>query len=269
MTNTYPLASSDRERRRLKMQAEALVPLTERMLAGAGIGPGSRVLELGCGSGDVTLLIANRVGPTGEVIAMDRDPSQVDAAAERLNAAGHRNVRFVVAEMDGFQQPERTFDAVVGRYFLLYMSNPEATIDRAAQWLRPGGSLAFLEMDFFRGVRSRMWPPASAETNQAIEFIGDVMLDAGINSDMAARLPSILSHHGEVQAEISAPIQFGATSVELPLEAVRSVIPTARKLGRADADRHNVDALLCAELASRNAHTVTIPPMSVAAWVRI
>lgn len=268
MTNTYPLASTDRERRRLKMQAEALIPLTERMLTGAGIGPGSRVLEFGCGSGDVTLLIADRVGPTGEVIAMDRDPSQVEAATERLNSAGHRNVKFVVAEMEGFQ-PERTFDAIVGRYFLLYMSNPEATIAQAVQWLRPGGSLAFLEMDFFRGVRSRMWPPASVETSQAIEFIGDVMLDAGINSDMAARLPSILSHYGEVQAEISAPIQFGAASVELPLEAVRSVIPTARKLGRADADRHNVDALLCAELASRNAHTVTIPPMSVAAWVRI
>jgi len=238
------------------------------MLTGAGIGPGSQVLEFGCGGGDFTLLLAKRVGSTGEVIAMDRDQSQVEAATERLHSAGHRNVKFVVADMESFQ-PLRTFDAVVGRYFLLYVSNPEATIDRAVKWLRPGGSLAFLEMDFFRGVRSRIWPPASVETIQAIEFIGDVMLDAGVNPDMAARLPSILSQHGEVEAEISAPIQFGAASLELPLEAVRSVIPMARKLGRADSDHHNVDALLSAELASRDDHTVTIPPMSVAAWVRI
>ena len=268
MTQDYPLVNGDKERRRLKMQAAALVPLTERMLAGAGIGPGSRVLELGCGGGDVTRLIAHRVGSAGEVLAMDRDPSQVEAAAECVLSAGHRNVKFVVAEMENFQ-PQGMFDAVVGRYFLLYMPNPEATIDAAVKWVRPGGCLAFLEMDFFRGVRSRIWPPASAETNQALEFIGDVLLDAGINADMATRLPSILSRHGEVEAEVSAPIQFGAASVELPLEAVRSVIPVARKLGRADADRHNVDALLSAEWASRDGHTVTIPPLSVAAWVHV
>lgn len=264
----YPLASSERERRRLKMQAEALVPLTERMLTGAGIVPGSRVLELGCGSGDVTELIARRVGPHGEVVAMDRDPSQVAAASDRLKSAGHHNVRFVVEEIADLE-PAGLFNAVVGRYVLMYVPSPESVIAQAAKWLVPGGSLAFLEMDFFRGVRSRIWPPASNETVQAIEFIADVMLDAGTNPDMAARLPSILSRYGDVTADLSAPIQFGARSVELPLEAVRSVTPIAHKLGRSDAHLHDVDALLAAEVDSRDQHTVTVPPLSVAAWVRV
>lgn len=268
MTQNYPLASTERERRRLKMQAAALVPLTERMLAGAGIAPGSRVLELGCGGGDVTELIAKRVGPTGEVVAMDRDPSQVAVAADRVHSAGYRNVRFLVEEMASFQ-PVGLFNAVVGRYFLMYVQSPEAAVAKAAKWLHPGGSLAFLEMDFFRGVRSRIWPPASTKTVQAIEFIADVMLDAGTHPDMAARLPSILSHYGEVTAELSAPLQFGASSVELPLEAVRSVVPTARKLGRPDADAHDVDELLATEVGARDSHTVTVPPLSVAAWVRM
>ncbi len=74
---------------------------------------------------------------------------------------------------------------------------------------------------------------------------------------------------GSVQVQTSAPLQYGARSIELPLEAVRSVTPMARKLGRADADHHDVDALLARELAGRDEHTVTVPPMSVAAWVQL
>ena len=264
----YPLHSSEKERGRLKMQGLAILPLTENMLAGAGIKPGSQVLELGCGSGDMTLLLAHRVGPNGEVVALDRDQAQLDAAALRVADAGFRNVKFVLADLDNFE-PTRTFDAIAGRYFLLYVASPEAAIARVAKWVRPGGTMAFLEMDFFRGVHSSIWPLASPETHQAIVFIGDVMLDAGINPHMAARLPSILTRYGSVQVQTSAPPQYGARSIELPLEAVRSVTPVARKLGRADADHHDVDALLARELAGRDEHTVTVPPLSVAAWVQL
>lgn len=264
----YPLHSSEKERDRLKMQGLAILPLTENLLTGADVQPGSQVLELGCGSGDMTLLLASRVGPGGEVTAVDRDPAQLDAAALRIADSGFRNVKFVLADMDDFE-PARTFDAIVGRYFLLYVASPEAAVARVANWVRPGGTMAFLEMDFFRGVHSSIWPPASPETHEAIVFIGDVMLDAGINPYMAARLPSILTRYGSVQVQTSAPLQYGARSIELPLEAVRSVTPMARKLGRADADHHDVDALLARELAGRDEHTVTVPPMSVAAWVQL
>lgn len=263
----YPLHSSERERHRLKMQAQALIPLSERLLSGAGIAYGAQVLELGCGSGEMTLLLAAAVGPAGRVTAMDSDPAQIEAATEKLADAGFSNVRFVLADMNNFV-PEQIFDAIVGRYFLLYIADPEGALARMVRWGKPGGALAFLEMDFYRGVRSSIWPPVAAETNSAIEFIADVMLDAGINPHMGVRLPSMLAHYGTVHAETAAPLQFGASSIELPLEAVRSVIPMARKLGRSDAYRYDVDALIAAELQGRDCRTVTMPPLSVAAWVR-
>jgi len=268
MTKDYPLASTTKERRRLKIQAEALVPLTERMLSAAGITSGSRVLELGCGSGEVTKLIARCVGPTGEIVAVDRDAVQIAAAAEQLRELGRNNVRHVVADINDFV-PTQQFDAVVGRYFLLYVPSPESVLQRAANWLRPGGALAFIEMDLYRGVGSRIWPPPSERTARAIKFIGHVLLDAGAHSDMSVRLPSMLSHFGKVHFEVGAPLQFGAASIELPLEAVRSVQPIARKLGRADADEYDVDRLLADEMQGRDEHTVTIPPVSIAAWVRV
>ncbi|MES2040421.1 MAG: class I SAM-dependent methyltransferase [Pseudomonadota bacterium] len=264
----YPLSSSERERHRLKMQAQALIPLSERMLSGAGIAHGAQVLELGCGSGEMTLLLASAVGPTGRVTALDSDPAQIKAATEKLADAGFCNVNFVLSDMNNFV-PGQVFDAIVGRYFLLYIADPEGALARMVRWVKPGGVLAFLEMDFCRGTRSSIWPPVAAETNSAIEFIADVMLDAGINPHMGVRLPSMLAHYGAVHAETAAPLQFGASSIELPLEAVRSVIPMARKLGRSDACRYDVDALITAELQGRDHRTVTMPPLSVAAWVRI
>jgi ubiquinone/menaquinone biosynthesis C-methylase UbiE len=268
MTKTYPLESSERERRRLKLQGDALIPLTERMLELAGVGPGSRVLELGCGGGDVTLLLGRRVGRSGSVLAIDSNREQIDYAEARVTEAGLRNVTFAHVDLNEFNPTER-YDAVVGRYILIYVENPEKIVERASQWVVPGGAMAFLEMNFFRGVRSTIWPQASAMTNRAIEFIADVMLDAGIIPHMAARLPSMLARYGRVQTETAAPLQFGASSVELPLEAVRSVIPVAHKLGRIDADYYDVDALLADELVGRDHRTVTVPPLSVVASVRL
>ena len=268
MTQHYPLQSSERERRRLKMQSQALIPMSLRLLDGAGVGPGSRVLELGCGNGELTKLIAQRVGPSGQVVAIDRDPAQIDAAGQTLHAEGLGNVVLQVAEAEAFS-PDRPFDAVIARYFLLYATDPEAMVAKAATWLRPAGAMGFLEMDFYRGVGSRIWPLPLPETERAIGFIADAMLDAGVQPHLSARLPSLLSRYGEVEAELAAPLQMGAESVELPLEAVRSVQATARRIGRADHADHDVDRLLQAELSRRDRHTVTIPPLSVAAWVRL
>ncbi len=65
----YALGSTDAEHERLIRQAPRLGPLTERSFREAGIGPGQRVLDLGSGVGDVAMLAARLVGPSGEVVS--------------------------------------------------------------------------------------------------------------------------------------------------------------------------------------------------------
>jgi tRNA A58 N-methylase Trm61 len=65
----YILGHSPREIQRLIQQADISRPITERLLMRLNIGPGTRVLDLGCGAGDVSMLVAELVGPTGRVIA--------------------------------------------------------------------------------------------------------------------------------------------------------------------------------------------------------
>lgn len=67
----YVLGSTDAEHERLTRQAKTLDPYTERLFRDAGLGPGQRVLDVGCGVGDVALLAASLVGETGHVIGVD------------------------------------------------------------------------------------------------------------------------------------------------------------------------------------------------------
>ena len=97
MTETppgYVLGHTDRERRRLALQAAILNPLTDSFLRRAGVSAGMRVLDLGCGIGEVSLIAARLVGPHGQVHGIDLDPAALDIARTRIRSAGHDHVTF-------------------------------------------------------------------------------------------------------------------------------------------------------------------------------
>ena len=81
----YPLESTDRERHRLERQARLLRPFTERLSRAAGAAEGASVLDLGTGAGDVALLAADIVGPSGRVLSLDRDSGNLDRARARIS----------------------------------------------------------------------------------------------------------------------------------------------------------------------------------------
>src|SRR6516164_5662148 len=91
----YLLGNTDAEHERLIRQATRLAPVTESFFREAGIGPGQRVLELGSGVGDVAMLVARLVGPSGEVVGVERDVRSIARAQRRLREAGIGNVTFV------------------------------------------------------------------------------------------------------------------------------------------------------------------------------
>jgi ubiquinone/menaquinone biosynthesis C-methylase UbiE len=84
--------------------------LTADVLRRAGIGSDMEVLDLGCGVGDVSVLVARMVGEFGAVLGIDRAASSVETARRRAAALGVRNVQFETAELDAFDSAEM-FDA--------------------------------------------------------------------------------------------------------------------------------------------------------------
>jgi len=140
----YALGSTDAEHERLIRQAKWLAAPTERFFREAGIGPGQRVLDLGSGVGDVALIAARLVDPSGEVVGIERDPRSIARAAARMAEAGLRNVSFT--QSDAAQIPsDNPFDAAVGRYILMFLPDPVSVLRSLSYLVRPGGILAFQE----------------------------------------------------------------------------------------------------------------------------
>ena len=128
---SYLFGHSDHELDRLRAQARFLEPTTRQFFLEAGIAPGMRVLDVGSGAGDVAFLARDLVGETGRVIGTDTAPAAIAAATAAARARAFTNVHFREgdpAEL-AFDEP---FDAVVGRYVLLFQSDPAAMLRRLA-----------------------------------------------------------------------------------------------------------------------------------------
>ena len=80
-SQTYLIGHTDHERRRLSLQAQALNPLTQAFFHRAGLIEGMRVLDLGCGVGEVSLIAARMAGPSGSVTGADMDPGALESVA--------------------------------------------------------------------------------------------------------------------------------------------------------------------------------------------
>ena len=155
---TYALGHSAAEIQRLKNQGAMLRPITERLLRNAGIDAGMRVLDLGCGAGDVSMLAAELVGPEGSIVGIDRSQEVLNVAKERARDAGLRQISFVQASIEAYSARE-PFDLVVGRYILVHQPEPVALLRNAARLVRPGGALAFHEVRV--GDDTGSFPPIS------------------------------------------------------------------------------------------------------------
>jgi ubiquinone/menaquinone biosynthesis C-methylase UbiE len=95
----YALGSTDAEHERLIRQAARIAPLTERFFREAGIGSGQRILDIGSGVGDVAMLAARLVGPSGEVVGVERDMRAISLARARVAEAGLHHVSFAQSDV--------------------------------------------------------------------------------------------------------------------------------------------------------------------------
>ncbi len=191
-SSTYPL-TTELAFRWLEKQAHLYESFTRQALHEAGLKPGMRVLDVGTGTGAVALLAAQIVGSEGDVIGVDRMPEVLDVARQR--AAQLPNVSFREgdpAEMD-LGAP---FDAVLGRFILIYYPDPVITLRKLASKLRPGGLLMFQEPDC-TGVRSLHELPVFRRNDR---WIVETIEAAGGDTSIGLRLYEYF-----VSADLPAP----------------------------------------------------------------
>lgn len=247
--------------------ADAAQDSTRRLLVDAGIGAGMRVLDVGCGTGDVALLAGDLVGARGEVVGVDRDAAPLAAARERARERRPANVGFVQGDFDALPLGPGAFDAAVGRRVLMYQPDATRAVRHLARNVRPGGLIVFQEHD------STMVPAGLVPMplhRRAQEWIWRTVEREGADVHMGFGLHAALTRAGlsveHVRAEAivqtpDAPYGIGAIVRALLPRIVRQRVATEDEI---DAD--TLDRRLDEERVSTNATYVA--DMVFGAWAR-
>lgn len=127
-------ADPDRRDRMVATVADAL-------LAAAGLTPGERVLDIGCGCGAPTLAAAGHVAPAGVAQGIDLSEPMLDVARRRSELAGVTNVRFEHGDAQTDPLPVGFFDVAISRFGTMFFADPVAAFANVARALRTGGRL--------------------------------------------------------------------------------------------------------------------------------
>ena len=184
----YVLGHAEAELNRLATQAVLIDPITRRFFRAAGIAEGMRVLDVGSGAGHTAMLLAEIVGPSGEVVGVDRAPVAVQTAERRVAAAGLGNVSFRHGDPSQMRL-DGGFDAVAGRYVLMFVPAAADMLRGLLRHLRPGGRIVFHEPDW-NGTRSS--PPVPA-FEQVCGWIRQALLASGASDDFGLHLAEVFA----------------------------------------------------------------------------
>jgi SAM-dependent methyltransferase len=268
-SDTYALGRSQRETGRLIRQAQIYGPLTRGLFASAGISAGMKVLDVGSGAGDVALLLADLIGPRGAVVGVETNPTILQTARERVRAAGWTNVKFLEGDVQSANLDE-DFDAVVGRWILMYLQDPAAVLRRLLGHLRPGGVVAFQENDFTYPPTT--FPPGPLQ-QQVMRWTTPPPGGGGPDQRMGSKLYGTYLDAGlpAPQLRLDAPIGGGPDwpGYDYVADTVRSLLPMLERMGAATPDEVDVDTLadrLRAEAAGQGG--VQMLPIVIGAWAR-
>lgn len=266
-TDNYVMGRTDAEARRLGVQADLYGPYTDYLLRLAGIGPGMRVLDVGCGPGDVTLRAARLVGPAGHVIGADISEAALATARRRAADAGAGNVTFVRAEIPGIGL-DGPVDAVIGRLILMHLPDPVAAVRDLSALVRPGGIVSFQECDVAYGT-TRSAPLAARVTRWCADAAR-----LGGSPLRGADLAPILRGAGlEVTGmAMATPVAAGPGSIAYDhiASSAASLLPLILAHGLATEEEVGIGTLLDRLRAEgRETGAAMYPPELMGAWARL
>jgi SAM-dependent methyltransferase len=241
--------------------------MTVRLFVDAGIGPGMRVLDVGCGSGDVSLLLAKLVGQEGHVTGIDRDGPSLEIARERVRNLHLPNITFTQGDICALSHELGPFDAAVGRRVIMYLPEPVDAIRKIAATLRPRGVVAFLEHDATM-VPGRLKPLPLQE--RVSGWIRKTIEREGADIHIGFNLPLLFEQAGLTVEHVRAEAIIQTPKTQYPtVTIIRAMLPRIIKTDVATEEEIDLDTLeqrLFDERAKAN--SIYVSDMVFTAWAR-
>jgi SAM-dependent methyltransferase len=212
-----------------------LADATAGLLALGAAKPGERVLDVGCGAGETSLLLAKAVGPAGAVTGVDISAPLL--AVARRRGAGMANAAFV--EADAARHPfAADCDLVASRFGVMFFDDPTAAFANIRTALKPGGRLAFI---CWRPAQENQWvtlPAAAARDLLPPSPPADPLAPGPFAFADRGRVETILSGAGFSAVAIDKLDGHMDLGADLDAAAVQmlNIGPLSRALADANAD---------------------------------
>ncbi len=195
----YILGSSKKELERLSLQSQIFEPETLHTLRLASIKPGMRCVDIGCGIGDVTFMMAKLVGKKGSVIGIDRNKDVIEVCKRKAGRKNATNVRFFVSDIYDNELSKDSFDLVYSRFLFQHLVEPRRALKEMMKLVITGGIIVAEENDQAAWLT---YPPSSGleklrrvyidllKLNECDEFIArklySLFLDCGLSAQVGA-----------------------------------------------------------------------------------
>ena len=177
-------ATEQREFERLRALEAVFDPATIRRLLGTGPLRGRACLEVGAGAGSIAAWLAEQVGASGRVVA-------VDSNTRFLNELG--GVEVIEAPLGAAKLAPGSFDVVHARYVAIHNADHQGLLDEMVRTLAPGGWLVIEEPDFSTAAPLTGPEHLRRAVQNVNRAILDLFVDRGMDPALGSRLPSLLS----------------------------------------------------------------------------
>jgi SAM-dependent methyltransferase len=188
---TYHIEESNLERQRLL--AQFLGPFTTSVLEKIDFPPNARCLDLGCGIGETTRLIASFLKQGGSCLGVDQNPELIQAASQAANGLP---VSFQQGDAMRLPFEDGAFDFVFTRYLLTHLPQPETNIREMLRVARPGGTVMAIEPD----ASSQASYPHSWAYERLPGLVTPLGLDVIIGRKLVALFRAAGAKHFRVEA---------------------------------------------------------------------
>jgi 2-polyprenyl-3-methyl-5-hydroxy-6-metoxy-1,4-benzoquinol methylase len=266
----YLLGQTPEAHQRLLSMGQLFNPFTQRVLTEAGITTGMHVLDVGCGPGNVSLLAAALVGETGRVLGVDANEEVLQLAHARAESAGLKHLSFRAEDVVHLTL-EQKYDAIIGRFILMHLPEPVAVLRRLTDHLRPGGVVAFQEMDL--SSHADAFYPPSTLWEQVWSWCTQPFQQAGGELNRGLKLYRMFLDAGLPAPQVRYEAAIGSEpdwrGFEWWAESVRVFLPLIEQFGLATAEEIGIETLadrLREETVSQRG--VARTGILVSAWVR-
>ena len=240
--------------------------ITKRLIEYSGISEGMRVLDLGCGKGDVSFLLADKVGQGGAVLGVDRNPKAIELAKSRVESENKSNISFMEIELSGSLSELGVFDAVIARRVLMYLPDPSMVLKKVINLLKPNGIVAFQEID---STVSSSQITSHPLHEKATSWVWDTIKSEGANISMGFTLPSLLKESDITISGVRAEANIQGQQSHAPLsDVVQAIVPRIIHHGVATKEQIDLSTLENRLKDELSDGSVFIGDMSFCIWGR-